>query len=60
MALMELQVPWYSATRRALCSLGVCVCVCVCVCVEGCRSGSIFLPKWEEGRKEGEWKLEEG
>lgn len=32
----------------------------VCVCVEGCRSGSIFLPKWEEGRKGGEWKLEEG
>ena len=56
MALMELQVPWCSATRRALCSLGE----CVCVCVEGCRSGSIFLPKWEEGRKGGEWKLEEG
>ena len=44
----------------ALLSGSVCVCVCVCVCVEGCRSGSIFLPKWEEGRKEGEWKLEEG
>ena len=50
-ALMELQVPWCSATRRALCSLGV------CMCVEGRRSGSILI---REGGKGGKWKLEEG
>ena len=46
---MELQVPWCSATRCALCSLGV------CMCVEGRRSGSILI---REGGKGGKWKLE--
>lgn len=55
-ALMELQVPWCSATRRALCSLGVCVCVCVSRGVEVDR----YCSQSESGGKGGEWKLEEG
>ena len=41
---MELQVPWCSATRRALCSLGV--------CAEGGNGGLILLPKGEEEEEE--------
>ena len=54
MALMELQVPWYSATRRALCSLGVCVCVCVCVCVlRGVEVDRYFSQSGRRGEKKG-------